>query len=343
MISSFAQYLQGLRILAPALAALAAGNALPPVRRDNGDVAFHFIPGRMEDPTHRRQCARMLDYNKLSLASGIDAATCARLLYHGPKVFRPTDAECEALSEIELKIPVGAYAQPFPVFAVEFPTRWRESQKIVGQVLSGGVLSHAEYKPIACVLWVEVGALFSSVVTDHDSGMVLTGLAGDPASKTLEEDLLRHLDTHLDCAGPELAMCRRCVRVAANSALLLMDRGFRRSPETNDALIARLESRIAKDKEGRHAEDNRTELAVTPVIYEFAQRVDVRKAVGSREALDGAATPGRTVRPHWRSAHWRLQPCGIGRSEVKRILIPHCMVHRERFAGREGDTTVVME
>ena len=67
------------------------------------------------------------------------------------------------------------------------------------------------------------------------------------------------------------------------------------------------------------------DLLTHPMRFAFAEEV----VVYSREAVDGDrnGVGGWTVKPHWRRGHWRLQPCGPGRSERRRIAIPSVLVN----------------
>src|SRR5262245_43717192 len=77
---------------------------------------------------------RGMEYlNNGRFAGAIAAYLDGMLLHHGPKVFRPTPDECDALAEIELSLPLAEYAQPFPAFQVEYPHAWRARNAVEGE------------------------------------------------------------------------------------------------------------------------------------------------------------------------------------------------------------------
>lgn len=47
--------------------------------------------------------------------------TLSKLFASGPKLFKPTVEQCEAMAEVELDIPFDEYRQPYPVIIFEYP------------------------------------------------------------------------------------------------------------------------------------------------------------------------------------------------------------------------------
>jgi len=69
------------------------------------------------------------------------------------------------------------------------------------------------------------------------------------------------------------------------------------------------------------------DLLTHPILYAFAEEVVVFHRETREENGEGNGVGGWTVKPHWRRGHWRLQPCGPGRSERRRIAIPSVLVN----------------
>lgn len=342
MASNFRDYLADRGVLLPVFDDIARGRALTLRRRGDGSLAIDFHANRMREPANARFVIQMFASVHGSLAGGIDLYNHANLLGVGAKVFRPTAAECFALEEIEIRLPVAEYAQPFPTFAVEFPPEYTAARRMRGTGLFIGV--EQQYAPVGQIVSHDpgLGLILASTITDSADETVLCGIVGDPASATMEDDLGRTLADAEPINEDETAVQKRCCRVAMNACLLLVDRGFRKAAADPAAERASKELEQAKRRGAAAEEAARTRRRVIPTEYGFVQNVNVRRAVrgdvGGSEAGDEAT---RRVSPHWRSAHWRMQPCGPGRSRTRRVLIPHVMVNRSRFAGEESGTLVV--
>jgi hypothetical protein len=259
----------------------------------------------------------------------VELYVLGQALAEGPKLFRPTAAECEALEEIEVTVPVSDYAQPFDTFSVEFPPGYMQARAVEGLDLDG---RSAHYRPVAATVRHEkaLGVLLLVVYTDHASGLVLVGILGTTPDTLLEADINRRLANSGASLPAEVVLQQRCSRIALNACLLLMQGGFR---EAGHACRAEYIERLRR----RNSRADQENLALIPEVYTFAQDVDVRRAVGPAEAAEFSPT-GRQVRPHYRRSHWRMQRHGAGLALVKRLLIPHTLVRRDRFRGDPGDT-----
>jgi hypothetical protein len=53
--------------------------------------------------------------------------TLSRLFMAGPKLFRPTVEQCEAMCQVDIDIPVTEYRQPYPVIMYEYPLAFCQS------------------------------------------------------------------------------------------------------------------------------------------------------------------------------------------------------------------------
>ena len=80
------------------------------------------------------------------------------------------------------------------------------------------------------------------------------------------------------------------------------------------------------------------EVRMTPVRYAFAQEVTLYRREAGEARSEGDGSGGWTVSPHWRRGHWHWQPCGVGRSERRRVAIPSVLVNGHLFVGSPADT-----
>ena len=84
-------------------------------------------------------------------------------------------------------------------------------------------------------------------------------------------------------------------------------------------------AQVARTKGKDRIEQADIDLLSVPMRYTFAEEVVLfQREAGATEAN---GTGGWTVTPHWRRGHYRWQPCGPGRSERRRIVIPSVLVN----------------
>src|SRR5215475_13696612 len=162
----------------------------------------------------------------LPIESAVECYVTGRLLLDGPRMFRPTVAECQALEEIEVSVPMQDYEQPFPTFVVEFPAGYGQVKLVEGADYLGRV---SPYRPVACVVRHErdLGMVLTTTLTDHSRGLVLTGTFGADPSAPVENDLSKLMSDEGSLNTAEQDLLRRTTRVAMNACLLLMANGFR--------------------------------------------------------------------------------------------------------------------
>jgi len=335
-------YLEDKRYLYPLLDALHRTDALRIVRPSPAHDADFTFDGTRLSREHLAYVSGMFAEVGRSIAACLDLFSLIHLVGDGPKVFRPTAAECFALEEVQVRIPVSAYAQPFPTFCIEFPAEYREARRTEGIGVFGGTES---YGPVAQILThlPAIGVITGATLTDSGDGAVLCGMIGSPGAATIEDDVMRRLgDNHTAAINDdELTTERRAVRVALNACLLLMDRGFRKVPHSDEAERLSRQLRSKAKTPARVLDELRARRRAIPTGYVIEQSVDVRRIIRGNvsDAVAEDATR-RRVRPHWRSAHWRMQRHGVGLTQSKRVLIPHVMVNAEDFGGSNSETFV---
>ena len=63
---------------------------------------------------------------KFSAADLFHVLSVSKAIADGPKLFRPTVEQCEALENTEIKVPFDFYQQPFPTVIIEIPREYRQ-------------------------------------------------------------------------------------------------------------------------------------------------------------------------------------------------------------------------
>lgn len=281
--------------------------------------------------------------NSVKFPSLCEVICTARMVASGPKVFRPSLAECEAFEEVELRIPLECYAQPFPAFVIEYPEGyWVRNECRVR--MSG---EERAFQPGFTIINHDAESRMIALTTygRGANSFIFAGLVGVGDHATIEDNIRSIINGSISDSGMEsddAAVDTRCLRVAMNCCMMLVNRGFKRSPETNAALIERLHAQAekARKREGdgsRTARNNMLDAKAVPQFYQFSQVVSVRGLVGSSGAMEHTPT-GRKLRPHWRTAHWKMQPHGPKNSLRKPRLVPHVMVNGDEFQGDVSQT-----
>lgn len=246
--------------------------------------------------------------------SGVDgfsmwAASIA--LVDGLKVFRPTKEQCAALAQIEVRLSLSEYSQPYEAVVVQLPEH-------IGPFWS--VLCHLSPGILTCVLH-SVGNLNDITTT--------VAIDGRP----MELSLQRFDD---DCKE-ESQYAVQALRVAVNSCLALVNYGT----TTRWLLPKEVESdkRLTVKKAGTPAAERAKErLATAPSLLTFSQEVKLHESVNGG---GGDGHSGREMRTHWRRGHWAMQPYGPNHSLRKRILRKPVLVRADVFLGDRADTEVI--
>ena len=243
-------------------------------------------------------------------ASAFNMYAVSRWLGDGPKVFRPSREQCEALEQIEVRLPLEDYAQPYPA-----------------------VMVVADYPPFTCCLCHHdpvqqyfVGCLFSA---DHNDDITMT-IQGD--GKNVEESI-RRFDEDCMAVAP---VAHRLLRVAINSCLVLCDRQlltaylFPKEAERDCYLAGEQSDRGVRAR-------RRLKLAVR--VVSFAQEIVLHRSHPATG--EEAVATGQEMSPHWRRGHWAMQPYGPRAELRKRILRPPTRIRWDLFDGEDKDTSTV--
>lgn len=287
---------------------------------------------------------RMLQ-GKREAATWIAIYMASRTVFEGPRVFRPSIADCVAMENINPNISLNEYVQPYPVMVVEYPREYSEKRIVVGESITSATL--VRYRPIMTMITCNrdkdgnVGSIWTSTITS--SGAELTqGL-----SKEYHSDISKGLNvlvSETNSWSPdtiytmdEKKLGLNCARIAINSMLLMSMFGCKPAGTDNDRYLARLERQLSKQKDRKKAADLRTEIKSIPRIYSLDQSIKLRKTERSKN--DHEPT-GRIVSPHWRRGHIRMQACGPNASEHKKIFIAPVLVNAHLFGGDWSDTQV---
>jgi hypothetical protein len=263
----------------------------------------------------------------------------SRMFAQGPKVYRPSASECEAMEQVELNLPVSEYGQPFDTMAIEFPPDYQTGRAVP----MPGASPHS---PVLAIIRHEKDLGMISVVMIFSSGLsITTSLL--PGERTIEATLdgmayepggpfLRY-----DVTETDADLSHRVIRLVVNAMMLLTHYGCEKKWGGNPDQMARLNRYLDLARKGKgkgNVAAAERDIRLVQQVYGFAQNVKLYDRE-VRSHHDSEPT-GRTVGSHWRSGHWRNQLVGPGRAEVKRLLVRPCIVHPELLVGPLSATSV---
>jgi hypothetical protein len=248
----------------------------------------------------------------------------SRMLSEGPKVFTFDALTCEAMENFELNVACAGYQQPFPSIVIELPKDYIEKRVVP--------FDRGTHAPDFAVIHHDPERNVVLLIVRMSSHQVLTRLLKLDLAPTLEEvwDLGKRAwgpEDTLAMTQEENALGTALCKLALNVCLLGMAYGVKNLGPENPSYHQRLQryAKVARKKDRERVEVADIDLLTHPMRFAFAEEVVLFQKEGvPAEANGGGAW---TVRPHWRSGHWRLQPCGPGRSERKRIAIPSVLVN----------------
>ena len=265
--------------------------------------------------------------------SGADAFSMWGLsvwLAEGPKVFRPTPAQCEAMENIEVKLTLEEYAQPYPALLVELPRqeqrRWIDGDGVI-QTAPG-----TNYGPFLSVLCFRSEHLVSCTLhsVNHENDITTT-IAVD--GRPMEISIQKYDEDVIGLASG----AARALRVAINSCLALVNYGchkgylFPKQAENDQRLAGEQSER------GRRARE-RLKLAIKQVSFD--QEI-VLHDTDHRQRDPNTEPTGREVSTHWRKGHWAMQAHGPAHSLRKRILRKPVMVRADKLLVDTAATSAV--
>jgi hypothetical protein len=279
----------------------------------------------------------------MGTAGVVDCFCSINFFSEGPKIFRPSVEQCQAMENVSATLSLEHYEQPFPTMAIELPKDYYERKTAEGISPEGNYRTVAQ--PIGCILTFlrDVPALY--VTTIWSNYLSISRVFHHFAGKATLEDVIvsgKKLDNSGEISPEEEAVVSQVLRIGINSMILLTHYGCKSEGPANPSLYERQERyvKVAKKKgDPDRLEQARIELSSHPFLYGFKQEVTLHESHGKTE---GEFT-GKHVRPHWRRGHYRMQPHGPAMSLRKLLYIKPVLVHSDQVADVSNTTTIYNE
>ena len=174
----------------------------------------------------------------------------SQLLGGGPKIYRPTVDETEALEHVELRLPVSEYEQPFETFAVEYPEAYASRRRLPYADTA------TEQSPVLAVAHHNRDWLLVGIFTEDNAADTI-GIDLRNGDRSMEQALHANIG-----AATHLPHLRSLLRVVLNACLLLTNYGCERVGYDDPKGTKKLKERA--NRNDAQAEWHRNLLAATP-------------------------------------------------------------------------------
>lgn len=244
----------------------------------------------------------------------------SRVYTQGPKVFRPTAEQLFALERMKLNLTVADFNSPFETICVELPKAYVEARALpeanVAQLHfdkpNRFFIHNIMYTKHVMKTWWRPSnedTIEDWMAEDYSNEMKFTDVPVEDREKVAE------------------VMTRRAI---LNYCLLIDECGIKRDGPAVPNQYAQLVKWCQKSNV--HTKRNKRHLQAHPMLYSIEKpATPLVRIVGSPSEL-GPSTD-RTVSPHSRRGHYRMQPHGPNNSLRKRIRIPGCIVNPHLLFG----------
>jgi hypothetical protein len=285
--------------------------------------------------------------------------TLAKALAGGPKIFRPTAAQCEALEHVEARYSFKDYKQPFPVITLEIPEEYRallnqkygikDSPKYV-------LVNHDDTnKFIAVSAFYSKNNIISHITPDREEYSTIE--ENIVRNRERRQDDIREIDTgrFVMPGNPELQgssegefnAAENVQRLGINFAMMmsLYTVNVNGPLDPKNYEIWKRESRAVRSGgiPTNRAIEAQQKLAASMQLIQFDQKVEFYDEIEERvEVAQGIDMEKlhKSPRSHWRRGHFAMQPCGLGRRERRMIFRKPSLVRANYFLGDVKDASV---
>lgn len=284
--------------------------------------------------------------------------TLSKALAGGPKIFRPTPLQCEALQHAEARYAFKDYKQPFPVITLEIPEEYRRQlQQKYG----------IDESPRYVLVNHDDKNRFITVSAFYNKGNIITHITPDRAEyATIEDSLVRNRERRQDdvqeIAGRflmpgnpaiqgstegEFDAAENVQRLGINFAMMMSLYTVKVAGPL-DAQNYKIWQQEARGVRRGGVPTNRAieaqqKLAAAMQLIQFDQKVEFYDEVEEQiEVAQGVDIEKlhKSPRSHWRRGHFAMQPCGIGRRERRMIFRKPVLIRAKYFLGDIKDASV---
>ena len=188
-------------------------------------TTFRFTPGWFRGSPDAERHGPVIDH-LLTLLTAPEAGAIflplSKCLAFGPKLFRPTRDQCEALAQTAVSVRFEDYRQPYPAVVIEFPEDFRQS--LSGRLGTAGcprllVAYHDEGRSGAVIVHTYWHPLFA--------GNPIFNVMSPRAEHRVMEDAIVRRKIDPDDHPGDFAAAELAERLALNFCLMMTHLGVR--------------------------------------------------------------------------------------------------------------------
>lgn len=276
--------------------------------------------------------------------------TLAKALAEGPKIFRPTPLQCEALQHAEARYAFKDYKQPFPVITLEIPAEYQVQLK-----QKYGIDESPQY----VLVTHDDKNQFITVSAFYNKSNIITHITPNRAEyATIEDSLVRNRDrrqdnnarlVELDKLGideGEFDAAENVQRLGINFAMMMSLYTVKIAGPLDYLNYKIWEQEARAVRRGgvptNKAVQAQQKLIAAMQLIKFDQKVEFYDEVEEQvEVAQGVDIEQlhKSPRSHWRRGHFAMQPYGIGRRERKMIFRKPVLIRAQYFLGDIKDAS----
>lgn len=306
-----------------------------------GEKEYNRHPEEMW--TRLKEIVGILEYD---IIGSLWYDTLSKALAGGPKIFRPTADQCEALQHAEARFSFKDYHQPFPVIILEIPPEYKENLKNqygIDESPNYVLINHDEANK-----FITVSAFFNK-------SNIITHITPDrPEYETIEDSLVVNRNRRADRTGRldradenQFDAAENVQRLAINFAMMMSLYSVK-VVGALDASNYRTWEQEAKNKrkDGQFtnaAREAQTNIAAALQLIEFDQKVEFYDQIEENIEIASAVDIEKlqkSPKSHWRRGHFAMQACGVGRKDHKLIFRKPVLVRANYFLGDVKNASV---
>lgn len=272
--------------------------------------------------------------------------TLAKALAGGPKIFRPTPDQCEALQHAEARYSFADYHQPFPVIILEIPQAYKNILKAKYDI---------EESPQYVLVNHDEKNRFITVSAFYNRGNIITHITPDRSEyATIENSLTQNRDRRRDNIGEsssesekEFNAAENVQRLGINFAMMMSLYSVKVVGPLDPSHYKQWKQESNHRRRGgdftNRAKEAQAKLAAAMHLIQFNQQVsfydEIEEPIEVAQGVD-IEKLHKSPRSHWRRGHFAMQACGTGRKDRKMIFRKPVLVRAKYFLGDIKDAAV---
>lgn len=265
--------------------------------------------------------------------------TLSKALADGPKIFKPTTLQCEALQNAEAMYAFKDYKQPFPVIILDIPEEYRQQLQKKYKI---------DESPKYVLVNHDNKNRFITVNSFYNKSNVITHITPDRSEySTIEESLvINRSRREIQNTEGEFDAAENVQRLGINFAMMMSLYTVKVDGplDPQNYKIWQKQSRaVQRGVPTKKALEAKNKLAVAMQVIKFDQKVEFYDEIEeSNEVAQGVDIEKlhKSPRSHWRRGHFVMQPFGVGRRERKVIFRKPVLIRAKYFLGDIKDSSV---